>query len=419
MTLPASYFAVPLAPQSSNMIKANLIELKAFPALNGDCTLISYFAGHDRKKHILVDCGYPATYKNYLQQVLKKLAVNDGNLARLILTHIDADHIMGAIPFLLDNQNEFIGIEQVWHNTFRHIQPLAPAIQPKGSATQNRQFLEMIERGYRKTKDLHGGNEISAFQGTTIGALILKNKYRWNTDFQGAAVSTDIHQNISIDGFASIFLLSPGNNQLVNLARYWKEELRKYNLSLSTDDTAFFDDAFEMMVSWEKNMPAKTKPIAAGQSTIAELANEPFHEDTSIANGSSIAFILQIDDKKILLLGDAHPTVIASSLNKFQSTGLIIFDLIKLAHHGSFNNISKTVLARTDSPRYLFSGNGKNGHPDLETIAYVVSRSGNFLRTLYFNYRTPHSEYFNKPEWMVAYNYNIHYLDTTDYTITL
>lgn len=42
------------------------ITLTVFPALNGDSLLISY--GANKKKHILVDCGYVTTYKSYIKK---------------------------------------------------------------------------------------------------------------------------------------------------------------------------------------------------------------------------------------------------------------------------------------------------------------------------------------------------------------
>lgn len=53
------------------------ITVKMFPAKNGDCFLVSL--GLDNKKHILIDCGYVETYRDYLIEELMKIASNGDN----------------------------------------------------------------------------------------------------------------------------------------------------------------------------------------------------------------------------------------------------------------------------------------------------------------------------------------------------
>ena len=46
------------------------------------------------------------------------------------------------------------------------------------------------------------------------------------------------------------------------------------------------------------------------RSDIEQLLREPFEEDDSAANGSSIAFIAEYKSHRILLAGDAHPSTL-------------------------------------------------------------------------------------------------------------
>jgi hypothetical protein len=48
---------------------------------------------------------------------------------------------------------------------------------------------------------------------------------------------------------------------------------------------------------------------------VASLAAEPLPRDTQPPNGSSIAFIAQYEERRILLTGDARPDVIAAALS--------------------------------------------------------------------------------------------------------
>lgn len=392
----------------------------AYPAKNGDCFLISYGEENCGQKHFLIDCGYIDTITTYLKNDLVKIGEKGEFLEKMILTHIDADHIQGAIRLLKDNNFErFIEIKEIWHNTFRH---LFEKKQARVDYKEERVLRQIIKRGYPKEKkDLKGEKQISAEQGTSVGALILEGLYSWNKDFNENAVNIDFQRKISVSEDVTIFLLSPDNEKLGKLKNFWKEELIKYDLSFDRGSSEFYDDAFEMLMSWEKGVSIKRPAeISAAKESIEELLLRPFEEDTTVTNGSSIAFILQIQDKKLLFLGDAHPDIIVKSLNEYQKDGIIIFDLIKVSHHGSFNNLSKDLLAKIDASKYLISTNGKrHNHPNKETIAHIVSRPANFHREIYCNYITHNAKYFDRDDWGKKYNFSIRYLNELPYSLPL
>lgn len=395
------------------------ISIKCYPAKNGDCFLISFEETEKEKMHLLIDCGYVDTFQKYLKDDLIEIGESGGTLEKLILTHIDADHIQGAIKLLIDNNAEkFITIKEVWHNTYRHL-----CVQKEGEIDikQQRILQQIIRRGYPQSESKQGEKGISAEQGTTVGALLLQGKYSWNSDFNNQAVCIEQRPEIKLDADTIIYLLSPDMQKLEKLKDLWTDELKKYSANFNTGNSQLYDDAFEMLVSWEQEKAkVAPKPISATKETLEELLKTPFAEDNTATNGSSIAFILQVQKKRILFLADAHPGFIVQPLNEYQNEGTIIFDLIKVSHHGSFGNISCELLNKIDSERYLISTNGqKHGHPDKETIAHIITRKADFHRKLYFNYITANSKYFDRKDWMEEYNYSIHYLDQQPYTLTL
>lgn len=155
-----------------------LITIKCYPAKNGDCFLIIFGKTEEEEKHLLIDCGYVDTFQNYLKNDLIKIGKSEGILEKLILTHIDADHIQGAIRLLKDNNVErFITIKEVWHNTYRH---LSEQKQGEIDLKQERILQEIIRRGYPQNESKQGEQKISAVQGTTVGALLLQGEYSWN-----------------------------------------------------------------------------------------------------------------------------------------------------------------------------------------------------------------------------------------------
>ena len=405
-------------PEKATIINNMLITIKCYPAKNGDCFLISSGDADEKKKHFLIDCGYVDTFQKYLKNDLIHIGESGENLEKLILTHIDADHIQGAIRLLKENKSDkFIVIKEVWHNTYRH---LCEQKEAEIDTKQERILQQIIRRGYPKNESKQGEQEISAEQGTTVGALLLQGKYSWNSDFNNQAVCIEQKSKVALSSDVNIYLLSPDHQKLEKLKNLWNDELKRYDANLNSGNSQLYDDAFEMLISWEKEK-AKVVPkqISATKESLDELLKTPFYEDDSATNGSSIAFILQIQNKKLLFLADAHPSLIVHSLNEYQNEGAIIFDLIKVAHHGSFGNISHELLNKIDSERYLFSTNGQKNHPDKATIAHIVTRKTDFHRKLYFNYITANSKYFERENWMGEYNYSIHYLDQQPYTLTL
>jgi beta-lactamase superfamily II metal-dependent hydrolase len=392
------------------------ISIKVFPALNGDSLLISY--GKTDRKHILLDCGYPNTYYKYIQQELQSIKNAGECLEKLIITHIDSDHISGAIPLLSDSTLN-LEIKEIWHNTYRHLNFDESERNNENSGINSILEADIIRRGYKKAVLKSGELPLSSKQGTTVGALILKNRYNWNTDFDGNAVSLDNRNFVEIDEYSCINLLSPNNKKLEALKQFWISELKKFDLKFSGSNNKNYDDAFEMLLSWEKESVSKQqKPI--NNATVESLSAKPPTTDKTVTNGSSIAFVLEANERKLLLLGDAHPDIIMSSLNKYASGAKIVFDIIKVSHHGSYSNISNDLLQIMDSPVYVFSSNGgKHDHPDKETIACIINRNTNFKRKLFFNYLTKTSHFFDRSDWMLKYNYSIHYLNDTDFTINI
>jgi beta-lactamase superfamily II metal-dependent hydrolase len=396
-----------------------LIIIRCYPAKNGDCFLISFGKTEEEEKHLLIDCGYVDTFQNYLKKDLIKIGKSEGVLEKLILTHIDADHIQGAIRLLKDNNVErFITIKEVWHNTYRH---LSEKKDGEIDLKQERILQQIIRRGYLQNESKVGEQAISAEQGTTVGALLLQGKYSWNSDFNNQAVCIKQKSKVALAPEANICLLSPDKQKLEKLKDLWTIELRKYGANFNSGNSQLYDDAFEMLLSWEKQKhKIEPKQISATKETLEELLETPFDEDDTATNGSSITFVLQVQNKKMLFLADAHPGLIVHSLTECQKEGTIIFDLIKVAHHGSFGNISRELLTKIDSERYLISTNGqKNNHPDKETIAHIITRKAEFHRKLYFNYITANSKYFDREDWKEKYNYSIHYLDQHPYTLIL
>jgi glyoxylase-like metal-dependent hydrolase (beta-lactamase superfamily II) len=95
--------------------------LTIFPASNGDAILLT-IDGFT----LLVDSGYAETYTTYIKPVMEGLSSKSQQLSLFVITHIDADHISGAIRFLDENLSKpIVGINHIWHNSYRHLSKFA------------------------------------------------------------------------------------------------------------------------------------------------------------------------------------------------------------------------------------------------------------------------------------------------------
>jgi metal-dependent hydrolase (beta-lactamase superfamily II) len=394
-----------------------MLSVTMFPAKNGDCFLISF--GEDSIKHILIDCGYAETYRRYLRKHLLSLAEKDEYISLMVITHVDQDHILGAIPFLKENNaKKLIHISEIWHNSYRHLQFSKEKIDIVGEL-ERRALEEQIAVGnsiIKESGDTVVDSEISVKQGSTLASLIYEGNYNWNQSFEGKAVSTSVKQFVEI-GDARLWILSPDKNKLDSLSRDWLMHLQSYKYNFNLSEEQIFDDAFEfyMMGKPELNIIDESISRAAINNLDHFLDMKQCDIDTAVLNGSSIAFYVEYAGKKILFLADSHPDIICSNLAELDKLGLLEggFDLVKIPHHGSAKNMIPELAQLIPSQKYLISTNGKtHNHPDLEALARILlaGQEGK-SKELIFNYPTETAIMMENKEWKTKYNYSVYIAD--------
>lgn len=383
------------------------MKLTVLPACNGD----SFFL-ETEESIVLIDGGYVDTYKKFIKPKLLKLKDEGKKTFHVIVTHIDNDHISGIIKFIEENKiNELINIDFIWHNSFNQIKDIDDGLEFKGKPISELAINYVIKEENDTTN-----KNISAVQGSTLASILKKHKYNWNTQFKNNLVSTDSEIEI-ISNDITFKILSPNNDKLKELKKYWKKELYKKGFSSDENLDDFNEDAFEYILSLEKEKKRLTKKNVSSSSliTIDDLIKEDFIEDDTTTNGSSIAFILENKKNKFLFLADSHPSIIVQNLKKYHKDDEfpVKFDLIKIAHHGSKSNTSPELLNLIDSEIYVFSTNGLiHNHPDKETIARIISRPSEFTRNLYFNYPLEILDDFKDEKMTEKYNFKV--IETLD-----
>jgi beta-lactamase superfamily II metal-dependent hydrolase len=136
-----------------------------------------------------------------------------------------------------------------------------------------------------------------------------------------------------------------------------------------------------------------------------DVLSAPSSVDTSVPNGSSIAFIAEYAGRRVLLAADAHPDLLLSALTALApDDGAYPIDLVKLPHHGSRANVTRAWLEKAMCTRFAFSTSGAVfGHPDPEAVSRILKYGSEGEKTLYFNYAsertTPWNDLKLKSQW--------------------
>jgi len=358
-----------------------MIEIKSYPAKNGDAFLLK---GSARPFAMLIDGGYAETFQQHIREDLENLAASGYALDLVVATHIDADHISGLLSFFRMNgpaqSPAIIPIRDVLHNSLRTL--MAPT---DGQAVMRPDDLALLreirQRGYPPPAAANNsGQEISARQGDALAQLLHGGGYRWNTHAGAIPIGGDGLVDLQLSQ-AKIKALGPNKVRLDALKKWWTSEIRRLGIIGSLEN---LDDVFEFLCAHEVVDPGK-QMLA---SSDADLSTAYF-PDNSVTNGSSISLIVEIEDCRLLFLGDSWADDAVTALTP---NGPSIFDAVKISHHGSLRNTSTELLTLVDSPNFFISTNGDaHNHPDFAVLKAIVDRPTTFCRTLHFNYSTPAS----------------------------
>ncbi len=367
------------------------MRISLLPASNGDCILVEYAPLH----YILIDGGYVDTYHNYLLPRLKEINAQGGVIDLLVVTHIDSDHISGIIK-LLEEEILPVHIESIWYNGYRHVQSIAKVFGKEETFVHENICKESLRPECKP---------VSAKQGCTLSSLITQKSLSWNEPAGGGTMKA--LRTISL-GDAAIHIISPNEIDIERLGDFWKKRLIKDGLLSKTHSEEYWDDAFEFCMSKDKPIFRFHEGKVSRSFDLNKIKEESYIPDVSVTNGSSISFVLEIEGKRILFLGDSHAETIVDSLIALygDEEAPYKFDAVKLSHHGSYNNNSPKLFSLISSDKWLVSTNGdKFNHPDLPTLAYIITQNGS--NKLYFNYKLPICEELTREEYHMGYNFEI------------
>jgi len=322
------------------------LSIKFLQGYNGDCILISYHNSKNSIKNILIDGGTGSTYSRKrkagdLKKEILKLKDQNQVIDLLIITHIDDDHIGGVLKMFEDKKFDKSLIKKVWFNSGKLI------------AKHFDSTDKFEERDIELS--IYNNTNTSTRQGVKLDDF-LRSLGCWDYRIISAGLSEEFENY-------KITVLSPDNHKLKKLHDKWERE-QPQSLETSSGKTDYHFSIKELLER-----------------------EDIFEEDESVPNGSSIAFLMEIDDKKMLFLGDSYPNLIVQELKKlgYSKNKKLELDLFKISHHASKGNTNKELLELIDCEAYATLTNSlKHGLPDKITFTRIIKNSPN--PTLLFNY---------------------------------
>lgn len=338
-----------------------MLRIKILPAKQGDCLWIEY-GDSKSPRFVVIDGGTSGSVEPLVAKVME-LPPERRRLELLVVTHVDADHIAGILKFL-ETPKLRLKVDDVWFNGYKHLQEALETFGP--------------------------------VQGERLSADIIAGKVPWNKAFGGHAVKVPDDGPLPakpLNGGLELVVVGPTTKKLQLLEPVWVQ--------------ACIDAGITPGEPQPQPVPPGLERF--GPIDVDSLAATPFKEDPTQPNGSSIVLLLRYDGSVVLLGADGHPSVIQAGLERLASEpGPIKLDAYKVAHHGSKNNLTESLLQRIECCRYLFSSSGAiYHHPDLEAVARVLkhSRRGGRPIELVFNYKTPFNSVWDSPELKQRWEY--------------
>jgi beta-lactamase superfamily II metal-dependent hydrolase len=345
---------------------------------NGDCISLQ-----TEKNFILIDGGTAQSFEEWKKQIIG--LVNE--IDTLVITHIDNDHVNGIIKLLIDENCPKIG--EVY---FNGVEQFFGKLESQENTSRVESSLSALSM---ELSSVDSTMQIGFSEGTSLSYLLNEKKIISNLILGGEAICRDKVSEFNSGGI-KFKLISPTLENLEELRESWEDCLNQKNIRPKIINKSY-SKAFEAYLNKIESQYNQNIQISSELfMSIESLALSDFTSDNSLNNKTSLAFIVEYHEKKILFLGDCHVETIESWFNDEGIVNITV-DAVKVSHHGSKNNTSLDLLNRINCNKYLISTNGKShNHPDLETLARIAYVNKNRETFIYINYEIDHI-----PEWFL------------------
>ncbi len=290
-----------------------MYKLRVIQAEYGDGLILEF--GNETPMFILIDGGPTKAY-THLKKELSRIKNNGGNLHRMILTHVDGDHIRAQLKLMKELEdgtpNDPIEVEGLWHNSFSQ----SDSDSSVDSAPDD--LISLVG-------DISSDLVVSIREGVDLAERADRIGIPINSDFNGDLIKVVKGTKVKIENL-TLHILGPT-----------QENLDK------------------MKSEWDKK--------TSGRPSILETP----------ANLSSIMFLAEAEKKTILFTGDGQSEDIEKGLEiqELLKNEHPMVDIMKVPHHGSKANVTPEFFEKISAYQYVISGS--DDHPNYETLTWILN----------------------------------------------
>lgn len=337
-----------------------MFTLEALKALHGDCLLL-HWGSSEAPRLMLIDGGPNTVYRDALRPRLIELAAARGGtltIDLLMLSHIDDDHINGLLDFAKELDDQRTGaaggpnvkVRRLWHNSLEGLleDPLTERTTASVTASTQAALVPPLHDDDDATQaHFHAKVLASVPQGQELHGYATRLGWRLNAEFDPPLVMRgEANESVDIEGL-TLDVIGPAVKEVDALRVVWKQKRK--------DDGA----------------------LAA-------------FRDRSPYNLSSIVAVAHFDGRRMLLTGDARGDHVLAGLDAaglLDDEGKVHFDLLKLPHHGSKNNVDPNFFHRVSADHYLVSGDGvRFPNPSEDAMQWLSEARGDDDYRVYCTY---------------------------------
>lgn len=311
-----------------------MFEIEALKAKHGDCLLLHWGSG-DKRYLAVIDGGPDLVYSTALKPRLLQIAKGQPlTIDLMMLSHIDDDHINGLLDMLgeIDSGDLDATIDLAWFNS---LEGLLDGDLPSNPETATASVHKVFEPAPGSKASWEDKVLASVPQGQDLTNALksIGLVETLNHPYPKLVMRGLDPRYASICGL-KLTPIAPDRKSVEALRKVWKEKRR--------------DDH---------------DPVTAA------------YKDRSPYNLSSIVVIAEYGERSILLTGDALGRHILEGLEEInwpKQDGRWHFDLLKLPHHGSQNNVTQEFFETVTADCYLVSGDqGRFPNPHEKAMKWL------------------------------------------------
>ncbi|MDX0264292.1 hypothetical protein GOC60_24390 [Sinorhizobium meliloti] len=364
------------------------MKLHIFQSAKGDCLLLEAKDG----TRILCDGGMAASMRSHVREKLGKLRETNQKLNYIYVSHIDQDHISGALQLLEDelewrlfefHEKQGTPIRQpkvprppeiggIWHNAFRDqigknagdVEDLLAAAVPALLASGVPEIVDLGEELQQIAVSIPEAIKVSRYSSSEL--LNIPINRLPGSEEEAKLLMIRSGQEAFDVGSMRLTIVGPTNEELTLLRDGWNNFLRDVK-------------GRESIKKLRAEIKRKIESFGAESFDLRDWNGIEDYQGVTTPNIASLMFMVEEEDKRLLLTGDSQQDIILKGLELtgFLEAGHLHLDVLKTQHHASEHNFDIEFCRKVSADNYVFCGDGSHGNPELSVIQMIYdSRLG-------------------------------------------